>query len=97
VFFGLRFPAAITVGAAGCCGSTPISGQIAGAAIDVFPGEPWGRGEFIPVPAQTVQRSLTPRSTGRCMRPSTRSGRSVAGKLVDYASTETTTLFDLPP
>ena len=75
-----------------------LSGHIAGAAVDVFPEEPREQGD----PFDSVLRGLpnvvlTPHVGGSTQEAQHDIGRFVAGKLVDYSRTGTTTLsVDLP-
>ena len=70
-----------------------LSGHIAGAAVDVFPDEPRKQGD----PFHSVLRGLpnvilTPHVGGSTQEAQYDIGRFVAGKLVDYGRTGTTTL-----
>ncbi|SDG03724.1 D-3-phosphoglycerate dehydrogenase [Blastococcus aurantiacus] len=70
-----------------------LSGHIAGAAVDVFPEEPREQGD----PFDSVLRGLpnvvlTPHVGGSTQEAQLDIGRFVAGKLVDYAASGTTTL-----
>ncbi|MGY1687766.1 MULTISPECIES: phosphoglycerate dehydrogenase [unclassified Geodermatophilus] len=70
-----------------------LSGHIAGAAVDVFPEEPREQGD----PFDSVLRGLpnvilTPHVGGSTQEAQHDIGRFVAGKLVDYTTTGTTTL-----
>ncbi|MGY1734923.1 phosphoglycerate dehydrogenase [Geodermatophilus sp. SYSU D00684] len=70
-----------------------LSGHIAGAAVDVFPQEPREQGD----PFDSVLRGLpnvilTPHVGGSTQEAQHDIGRFVAGKLVDYTTTGTTTL-----
>lgn len=70
-----------------------LSGHIAGAAVDVFPEEPREQGD----PFDSVLRGLpnvilTPHVGGSTQEAQHDIGRFVAGKLVDYARSGTTTL-----
>ena len=70
-----------------------LSGHIAGAAIDVFPDEPRAQGdEFISVLRGLPNVILTPHVGGSTQEAQYDIGRFVAGKLVDYSRTGTTTL-----
>src|SRR5512146_2062829 len=69
------------------------SGRLAGAAVDVFPAGPRGRGE------ESVSRlrglpnvSLTPHVGGSTEEAQQDSGEFVAGKLIDYLATGATSL-----
>jgi D-3-phosphoglycerate dehydrogenase len=76
-----------------------LSGHIAGAAIDVFPDEPREQGdEFTSVLRGLPNVILTPHVGGSTQEAQYDIGRFVAGKLVDYSRTGTTTLsVNLPP
>ena len=70
-----------------------LSGHIAGAAVDVFPDEPREQGD----PFSSVLRGLpnvilTPHVGGSTQEAQHDIGRFVAGKLVDYTRSGTTTL-----
>jgi D-3-phosphoglycerate dehydrogenase len=70
-----------------------LSGHIAGAAVDVFPDEPKAQGD----PFHSVLRGLpnvilTPHVGGSTQEAQYDIGRFVAGKLVEYSRTGTTTL-----
>ena len=70
-----------------------LSGHIAGAAVDVFPDEPKAQGD----PFNSVLRGLpnvilTPHVGGSTQEAQYDIGRFVAGKLVEYSRTGTTTL-----
>jgi len=70
-----------------------LSGHIAGAAVDVFPEEPREQGD----PFDSALRGLpnvvlTPHVGGSTQEAQHDIGRFVAGKLVDYSRTGTTTL-----
>mgnify|MGYP000692798390 CR=1 FL=1 len=70
-----------------------LSGHVAGAAVDVFPDEPREQGD----PFRSVLRGLpnvilTPHVGGSTQEAQYDIGRFVAGKLVDYTRTGTTTL-----
>src|SRR4051795_3959781 len=70
-----------------------LSGHIAGAAVDVFPDEPRAQGD----PFESALRGLpnvilTPHVGGSTQEAQYDIGQFVAGKLVDYARTGTTTL-----
>ena len=70
-----------------------LSGHIAGAAVDVFPDEPREQGD----PFDSVLRGLpnvilTPHVGGSTQEAQHDIGRFVAGKLIDYTATGTTTL-----
>jgi D-3-phosphoglycerate dehydrogenase / 2-oxoglutarate reductase len=70
-----------------------LSGHIAGAAVDVFPDEPRKQGdEFASVLRGLTNVILTPHVGGSTQEAQYDIGRFVAGKLVDYARTGTTTL-----
>jgi D-3-phosphoglycerate dehydrogenase len=70
-----------------------LSGHIAGAAVDVFPEEPKAQGdEFTSVLRGLPNVILTPHVGGSTQEAQYDIGRFVAGKLVDYGSTGTTTL-----
>jgi D-3-phosphoglycerate dehydrogenase len=70
-----------------------LSGHIAGAAVDVFPEEPREQGdEFVSVLRGLPNVILTPHVGGSTQEAQYDIGRFVAGKLVDYSRTGTTTL-----
>ncbi|RZU32109.1 phosphoglycerate dehydrogenase [Blastococcus saxobsidens] len=70
-----------------------LSGHIAGAAVDVFPEEPKKQGdEFSSVLRGLPNVILTPHVGGSTQEAQYDIGRFVAGKLVDYSRTGTTTL-----
>jgi D-3-phosphoglycerate dehydrogenase / 2-oxoglutarate reductase len=70
-----------------------LSGHIAGAAVDVFPDEPREQGdEFTSVLRGLPNVILTPHVGGSTQEAQYDIGRFVAGKLVDYGRTGTTTL-----
>ncbi|TFV49556.1 phosphoglycerate dehydrogenase [Blastococcus sp. TF02A-35] len=70
-----------------------LSGHIAGAAVDVFPDEPREQGdEFRSVLRGLPNVILTPHVGGSTQEAQYDIGRFVAGKLVDYTRTGTTTL-----
>ncbi|RBY90242.1 phosphoglycerate dehydrogenase [Blastococcus sp. TBT05-19] len=70
-----------------------LSGHIAGAAVDVFPEEPREQGdEFRSVLRGLPNVILTPHVGGSTQEAQYDIGRFVAGKLVDYTRTGTTTL-----
>jgi D-3-phosphoglycerate dehydrogenase len=70
-----------------------LSGHIAGAAIDVFPDEPREQGdEFTSVLRGLPNVILTPHVGGSTQEAQYDIGRFVAGKLLDYSRTGTTTL-----
>jgi D-3-phosphoglycerate dehydrogenase len=70
-----------------------LSGHLAGAAIDVFPEEPRSQGdEFSSVLRGLPNVILTPHVGGSTQEAQYDIGRFVAGKLVDYSRTGTTTL-----
>jgi D-3-phosphoglycerate dehydrogenase / 2-oxoglutarate reductase len=70
-----------------------LSGHIAGAAIDVFPDEPREQGDqFTSVLCGLPNVILTPHVGGSTQEAQHDIGRFVAGKLVEYARTGTTTL-----
>ena len=70
-----------------------LSGHIAGAAVDVFPDEPKRQGdEFVSVLRGLPNVILTPHVGGSTQEAQHDIGRFVAGKLVDYARSGTTTL-----
>ncbi|MGD0603627.1 MAG: phosphoglycerate dehydrogenase [Streptosporangiaceae bacterium] len=69
------------------------SGHIAGAAIDVFPAEPRGRGdEFVSELRGLPNVILTPHIGGSTEEAQQDIGEFVAGKLVDYIVSGTTSL-----
>src|SRR3954470_13161401 len=70
-----------------------LSGHIAGAAVDVFPDEPREQGdEFTSVLRGLPNVILTPHVGGSTQEAQYDIGRFVAGKLVDYCRSGTTTL-----
>ena len=70
-----------------------LSGHIAGAAVDVFPEEPREQGdEFSSVLRGLPNVILTPHVGGSTQEAQRDIGRFVAGKLVDYTGSGTTTL-----
>jgi D-3-phosphoglycerate dehydrogenase len=70
-----------------------LSGHIAGAAVDVFPEEPREQGdEFTSVLRGLPNVILTPHVGGSTQEAQYDIGRFVAGKLVDYRRSGTTTL-----
>ena len=70
-----------------------LSGHIAGAAVDVFPDEPREQGDaFTSVLRGLPNVILTPHVGGSTQEAQHDIGRFVAGKLVDYTGTATTTL-----
>jgi len=70
-----------------------VSGHLAGAAVDVFPDEPREQGdEFTSVLRGLPNVILTPHVGGSTQEAQYDIGRFVAGKLVDYSRTGTTTL-----
>jgi len=70
-----------------------LSGHIAGAAVDVFPDEPREQGdEFHSVLRGLPNVILTPHVGGSTKEAQYDIGRFVAGKLVDYCRSGTTTL-----
>jgi D-3-phosphoglycerate dehydrogenase len=69
------------------------SGHIAGAAIDVFPREPKGRGdEFVSELRGLDNVILTPHVGGSTEEAQQDIGEFVAGKLVDYATSGATSM-----
>ncbi|MGD0063471.1 MAG: phosphoglycerate dehydrogenase [Streptosporangiaceae bacterium] len=69
------------------------SGHIAGAAIDVFPAEPKGRGEeFVSELRGLPNVILTPHIAGSTEEAQQDIGDFVAGKLADYIAAGTTSL-----
>jgi D-3-phosphoglycerate dehydrogenase len=76
-----------------------LSGHIAGAAVDVFPEEPREQGDpFTSVLRGLPNVILTPHVGGSTQEAQHDIGRFVAGKLVDYSASGTTTLsVNLPP
>jgi D-3-phosphoglycerate dehydrogenase / 2-oxoglutarate reductase len=69
------------------------SGHIGGAAVDVFPIEPKGRGdEFVSELRGLPNVILTPHIGGSTEEAQQDIGRFVAGKLRDYATTGTSTM-----
>jgi len=69
------------------------SGHIAGAAIDVFPDEPKGRGEeFVSGLRDLPNVILTPHIGGSTEEAQQDIGEFVAGKLADYLATGATSL-----
>jgi D-3-phosphoglycerate dehydrogenase len=70
-----------------------LSGHIAGAAVDVFPDEPREQGdEFTSVLRGLPNVILTPHVGGSTQEAQYDIGRFVAGKLLEYGRTGTTTL-----
>lgn len=70
-----------------------LSGHIAGAAVDVFPEEPREQGDpFTSVLRGLPNVVLTPHVGGSTQEAQYDIGRFVAGKLVDYSRSGTTTL-----
>jgi D-3-phosphoglycerate dehydrogenase / 2-oxoglutarate reductase len=70
-----------------------LSGHIAGAAVDVFPDEPREQGDaFTSVLRGLPNVILTPHVGGSTQEAQHDIGRFVAGKLVDYTGSGTTTL-----
>jgi D-3-phosphoglycerate dehydrogenase / 2-oxoglutarate reductase len=70
-----------------------LSGHIAGAAVDVFPDEPKEQGDaFTSVLRGLPNVILTPHVGGSTQEAQYDIGRFVAGKLVDYTASGTTTL-----
>jgi D-3-phosphoglycerate dehydrogenase len=76
-----------------------VSGQVAGAAVDVFPNEPKNRGDAFSSPLIGLPNTiLTPHVGGSTEEAQEDIGRFVAGKLRDYALHGTTTLsVNVPP
>lgn len=69
------------------------SGHIAGAAVDVFPDEPREQGDpFTSVLRGLPNVVLTPHVGGSTQEAQHDIGRFVAGKLIDYTASGTTTL-----
>jgi D-3-phosphoglycerate dehydrogenase / 2-oxoglutarate reductase len=69
------------------------SGHIAGAAVDVFPDEPKGRGEeFVSELRGLPNVILTPHIAGSTEEAQQDIGEFVAGKLVDYLTSGATSL-----
>jgi D-3-phosphoglycerate dehydrogenase / 2-oxoglutarate reductase len=75
------------------------SGHIAGAAIDVFPEEPAGRGDAFESPLRGLANViLTPHIGGSTEEAQQDIGTFVASKLLDYVETGSTRLsVNLPP
>ena len=75
------------------------SGHIAGAAVDVFPEEPAGRGEAFESPLRGLPNViLTPHIGGSTEEAQQDIGTFVASKLVDHVETGSTRLsVNLPP
>src|SRR5207253_11456670 len=70
-----------------------LDGHIAGAAVDVFPHEPKARGdEFISELRGLPNVILTPHIGGSTEEAQQDIGEFVAGKLVDYVATGSTSL-----
>jgi D-3-phosphoglycerate dehydrogenase len=70
-----------------------VSGQVAGAAVDVFPDEPKNRGDAFASPLVGLPNTiLTPHVGGSTEEAQEDIGRFVAGKLRDFALRGTTTL-----
>lgn len=76
-----------------------LSGHIAGAALDVFPVEPSGRGEeFVNDLRGVPNVILTPHIGGSTQEAQQDIGRFVAGKLIDFVTDGNTVLsVNLPP
>jgi D-3-phosphoglycerate dehydrogenase len=76
-----------------------LSGHIAGAALDVFPVEPSGRGEEFRNELRGVPNViLTPHIGGSTQEAQQDIGRFVAGKLIDFVTEGNTVLsVNLPP
>jgi len=69
------------------------SGHLAGAALDVFPDEPKGRGDEFVSPLRGMPNViLTPHIGGSTEEAQQDIGRFVAGKLADYLTVGTTSL-----
>ena len=69
------------------------SGRLAGAAVDVFPAEPRGRGEeFVSALRGLPNVVLTPHVGGSTEEAQQDIGEFVAGKLLDYLDTGATSL-----
>ncbi len=69
------------------------SGQLAGAAVDVFPSEPKSRGDHFDSPLRGLPNViLTPHVGGSTEEAQEDIGRFVGGKLRDYVQLGTTTL-----
>jgi D-3-phosphoglycerate dehydrogenase / 2-oxoglutarate reductase len=69
------------------------SGRLAGAAVDVFPSEPRGRGEeFVSELRGLPNVILTPHVGGSTEEAQQDIGEFVAGKLLDYVATGATSL-----
>ena len=69
------------------------SGRLAGAAVDVFPAEPRGRGEeFVSELRGLPNVILTPHVGGSTEEAQQDIGEFVAGKLIDYLATGATSL-----
>jgi D-3-phosphoglycerate dehydrogenase / 2-oxoglutarate reductase len=75
------------------------SGHLAGAAVDVFPNEPAGRGdEFVSTLRGLPNVILTPHVGGSTEEAQQDIGQFVAGKLADYLSHGNTSVsVNLPP
>ena len=70
-----------------------VSGHVAGAAVDVFPTEPKGRGEAFESPLRGLPNViLTPHVGGSTEEAQQDIGRFVAGKLRDFAFGGNTTM-----
>ena len=68
------------------------AGHLAGAAIDVFPQEPAHANEALASPLRGLDRALlTPHIGGSTLEAQASIGAEVAGKLVAYSDTGTTT------
>ena len=76
-----------------------LSGHISGAALDVFPIEPSGRGEeFVNDLRGVPNVILTPHIGGSTQEAQQDIGRFVAGKLIDFVKDGSTVLsVNLPP
>ncbi|MEO5710780.1 MAG: phosphoglycerate dehydrogenase [Nocardioidaceae bacterium] len=70
-----------------------VSGQVAGAAVDVFPSEPKGRGDAFESPLRGLPNViLTPHVGGSTEEAQEDIGRFVGGKLRDYVQGGSTSL-----
>jgi D-3-phosphoglycerate dehydrogenase len=66
------------------------SGQVGGAALDVFPKEPKGNDEFVSILRGRDNVILTPHIGGSTVEAQTNIGREVAEKLVKYSNNGST-------
>ncbi|MEP6717173.1 MAG: phosphoglycerate dehydrogenase [Terriglobia bacterium] len=71
-------------------GAALDAGQIAGAAIDVFPAEPKGNDEFVSLLRARENVILTPHIAGSTEEAQRNIGREVADKLIRYSNNGST-------